>query len=469
MHEVLTRFVRALRFAEVRVSTSEEIDAAKALSVLGLPDRAAMRAALRATLVKSPRDLPAFDRLFAAFFDAPAGLAVEPESAIAAAWNALAETLDGLLREIADAMASGDASALDALFAEAQEGIDLPLRYPFQRGLLTHRMREQLGLERLRAAMMAPGQGGGLSAGVGKTGAPGETDPDEMMRTLEAALDRYVSRAIARATGAAATQERSGLFGAFELDDAEKHAIERAAMLLAKRLREQNARRRRRAKRGRVDVRATLRASVATGGVPFVPRWRRVRPARPKLIALCDVSPSMRSTTRFTLMFLHSVAAEIARVRSYFFVDRVAEVSAFFQERRIGRAVSRALSEADLDVGARTDYGASLKDFDRRYGRVLDHRTTLIILGDARSNYTDPGVEILRSWKRKVKRIVFLNPEAPPFWGTGDSVMQRYAPICDVVAECRTPAHLARVVDALSGRRVEKAVTDPRFSSFTSR
>ncbi|HVO31862.1 MAG TPA: VWA domain-containing protein, partial [bacterium] len=141
--------------------------------------------------------------------------------------------------------------------------------------------------------------------------------------------------------------------------------------------------------------------------------------------------------------------------------DKVDEVTGFFRERKIGRAVARALAEANVDPGARTDYGASFRDFDRRFGRVLNRRTTLVILGDARSNYTDPGYEILRSWKRKVKRIVFLNPEAPIFWGSGDSVMPRYRALCDVVAECRTPKHLLAVVEALAGRGTPRLSEPP--------
>ncbi len=452
MHEVLTRFVRALRAGGVRVSLAEEIDAASALGVVGMHDRGRFRAALFATLVKDRRDLPVFDRLFEAFFGAPAALDLEPGSRI---WAALAESLDGRARQIAAAMASADTAALEALFAEANESIDLPLRYPFQRGLLAHRMRERLEMERIRRAMSSPGQGGGLSAGVAKAPTASGQAAEEAMRALEAALDAYVARQVAKIPPSPSAGERSGMYAAFDLDERETDAVARAAEKLAKRLREQSARRKRRAKRGRIDVRNTLRHSIASGGVPFVPRWRRVRPDRPNLVALCDVSPSMRSATRFTLMFLHSIAAEVARVRSFFFVDRTAEVTGFFRERRIGRALARALAEADVDVGARTDYGASFRDFDKRFSGALDKRTTLIILGDARSNYTDPGVDLLRAWKRRVKRIVFLNPESPPFWGTGDSAMIRFAPLCDVVAECRTPAHLQRVVDALSGHPSE--------------
>lgn len=460
MQHVLPRLARALRHAGVRVSTSEEMDAATAIGVLGMPDRSTVRTALRATLVKDPRDLPVFERLFAAFFDAPAGLDAEGSE-----FSLAADALDGVAREVALALASGDANALEALLAEAMESIDLPLRYSFQRGLFTHRLLERLEAERLRRALASatpavprgqpaqPGQGGGLSAGAAKSntgGAGGEPDP---LSPLLAAIDRYVSRALAkndaRQPGGA---ERTGMMGTFDLSEEETAAISRAAAVLARRLREQTARRKRRAKRGRIDVHATLRGSLATAGVPFAPRWKRVHPDRPRLVALCDVSPSMRSTTRFTLMFLHSLAAEVARVRSFFFVDRVAEVTGFFRERRIGRAVARALGEADLDVGARTDYGSSLRDFDRRFAQALDKRTTLIVIGDARSNYSDPAIERLRAFRRRCRRLVFLNPESPQFWATGDSVMSRYAPLCDVVAECRTPKHLERVVDALSGR-----------------
>lgn len=461
MEHVLPRLVRALRHGGVRVSTSEEMDAASALGVLGMPDRPTVKTALRATLIKDPRDLPVFERLFAAFFDAPDGL-----EAAGADFAAAAESLDGIARDLALALAAGDANALEALFAEAMESIDSPLRYSFQRGLFTHRLLERLEAERLRRALApaappiprggsqpsTPGQGGGLSAGAAKAGGGSGGEPDPLAPLL-AAVERYVTRALAKnAANQPGGAERTGMMGSFDLSEQESAAIAKASSVLARRLREQTARRKRRAKRGRIDVHATLRGSLATAGVPFTPRWKRVHPDRPRLVALCDVSPSMRSTTRFTLMFLHSIASEVARVRSFFFVDRVAEVTGFFRERRIGRAVARALGEADLDVGARTDYGASFRDFDRRFGQVLDKRTTLIILGDARSNYSDPAIERLRAFRRKCRRLVFLNPESPQFWATGDSVMSRYAPLCDVVAECRTPKHLESVVDALSGR-----------------
>lgn len=450
MHDLLPRFARALRAAGVRVSTSEEVDAARAVELLGLSDRARFKASLQATLVKDPRDLPPFERLFSAFFEAPHALDIAALEA--ARWAELAQRLDGIAADVAYALATQNAAALEALFAEAQERIDLPLRYPFQRPLMVQRMLGELQAERLRNALAAPGQGGGLAAGVASgTAAPPSADP---MAELVRAVERYVARALARASAAPSpgAADRAGILPTMDLSEAERDATAKAAALLAKRLREQNARRRRRARRGRLDVRATIRHSTATGGIPFAPRLKRVRADRPNLVALCDVSPSMRSTTRFTLLFLHSVAAEVARVRSFFFVDRVADVTGYFRERKIGRAVARALAEADVDPGARTDYGASFRDFDRRFGRTLNRRTTIVILGDARSNYTDPGYDFLRAWKRRVKRIVFLNPEGPIFWGSGDSVMLRYKPLCDVVAECRSPKHLRAVVDALTSR-----------------
>src|SRR5205085_1679693 len=133
MDALLARFARALRTAGVRASTSEEVDAARAIEALGMDDRSRLKAALRATLVKDRRDLPPFERLFEAFFSAGFGL---PGTDDADFWNRAAEMLDGVAYEVARAMAEGNSAALEALLAEAQESVDLPLRFPFQRGLL---------------------------------------------------------------------------------------------------------------------------------------------------------------------------------------------------------------------------------------------------------------------------------------------------------------------------------------------
>ncbi len=424
MDRRLPAFVRALRIAGVRASISEEIDAGLATASLGMADRGRLHAALRATLVKDRRDLAAFDRLFAAFFDAPASLAPLGSDDT---WRAIAAEVDGRAREVAEALAAGDAARLEALFAEAQERIDLPLTHPFQRGLLTYRLAQALGLDALRAR-----------AARGAPSTPG-------IAALEAQLARYVERALARAGAlAAGPAARAGLLAPFEPGPLEQEAARRAAAILAERLRGQAALRRRAARRGPIDVRATIRRSCGTGGVPFDPRHRRVRPSRPRIVALCDVSPSMRAATRFTLLFLHSISMEVARVRSFLFVDGIDEVTGLFRERNVARAVARAMEEADLDLSARTDYGASLADFERRHGRALDHRTTVIVLGDGRSNYGDPGIETMRRIRRRTRRVLFLNPEPRAAWGTGDSAMLRFASVCDT-EECRRPEDLLRI------------------------
>jgi len=80
---------------------------------------------------------------------------------------------------------------------------------------------------------------------------------------------------------------------------------------------------------------------------------------------------------------------------------------------------------------------------------LVTNKTTLLILGDARNNYNDPETGILRLLHERSKRVIWLNPEPPSFWGTGDSEMKRYLPYCSLVRECSTVNHLERAVDFL--------------------
>ena len=96
-----------------------------------------------------------------------------------------------------------------------------------------------------------------------------------------------------------------------------------------------------------------------------------------------------------------------------------------------------------------TDYGESLTNFRESFLADVDRNTTIIILGDARSNNTDPKAEYLKEMHERCKRLIWLNPEPPPLWGTGDSEMRRYRPYCDLLRECNTLNHLERVVNDL--------------------
>jgi uncharacterized protein with von Willebrand factor type A (vWA) domain len=96
-----------------------------------------------------------------------------------------------------------------------------------------------------------------------------------------------------------------------------------------------------------------------------------------------------------------------------------------------------------------TDLGNSLAQFNKDYLDVIDSRTTFIIVGDGRNNYNDPRLDLFNMLSRRTRRTIWLTPEAPALWGSGDSDMLKYAPSCDIILQANTLAELTAAVDKL--------------------
>jgi uncharacterized protein with von Willebrand factor type A (vWA) domain len=207
--------------------------------------------------------------------------------------------------------------------------------------------------------------------------------------------------------------------------------------------------RRKRVKRGRLDVKRTIRDSMEFGGVPFRIRYEDKRKERPQVIILCDISDSVRNVSRFMLQFVHSLQDLYSRVRSYVFVADIAEVTKLFSDNDIQTAINDSINGNVVNVYAHSDFGRAFRDFHRDHIEAVDSRTTVIILGDARNNYNAPNEWVLREIQERAKQVIWLNPENRSTWGFGDSEMSRYAPFCDMVEECRNLRQLYKVVDSL--------------------
>jgi uncharacterized protein with von Willebrand factor type A (vWA) domain len=235
----------------------------------------------------------------------------------------------------------------------------------------------------------------------------------------------------------------------YYLSASEIREMREAVAALARRLKNLMSIRRRHKKRGRLDVKATLRASMEFGGVPFRIRFEDKRKERPQVVILCDISDSVRNVSRFMLQFVHSLQDLYSRVRSYVFVADIAEVSRLFKENDIQTAINDAIGGGVVNVYAHSDFGRAFKAFHRDHLEAIDSRTTVIILGDARNNYNPPNDWVLRDVQQRARQVIWLNPENGSTWGFGDSEMAKYARYCDVVEECRNLRQLYKVVDRL--------------------
>jgi uncharacterized protein with von Willebrand factor type A (vWA) domain len=218
---------------------------------------------------------------------------------------------------------------------------------------------------------------------------------------------------------------------------------------LAKKLRQQVSTRPRIVRRGRLDVRRTLRAAMPTGGVPFRLIYRRRRIERPRLVVLCDISDSVRNVSRFMLQFAYTLQELFSKVRSFVFVSDLGEATELFKQHEIQRAVDLAYSGAVISVYANSNFGRAFRTFVEEHLESVTSKTTVIVIGDGRNNYNAPETWALAEIAERAKRVLWLNPEAPASWGFGDSIMREYEPYCDRVAVVQNLNSLTQVVDQL--------------------
>ena len=448
----IAEFVRGLRAAGVRVSLAEGIDGLRAARAAGVEQRERFRRALRASLIKDRTDIEAFETLFPFYFggepplqDGRRDLDPEEEDLLRAALSALA----GRARDLLDWLTGGEGPSREELEAMARRAAELSDN-PRHAQFVSRRMLDRLGfgeleklLDQLRQQLEALGMRDDL---VDQLIGVAEANRD----AIEEGMARRVGLEMARRRAERPPAAPGGDMMDRPLQDlsrVEAEAMRQEVRRLVARLRSRAALRQKRARRGRPDPRKTLRANQRYGGVP-IDLLRRRRRLKPSLVLICDVSTSMRPVAEFMLRLIYELSDQVARARSFAFNDDLREITHLLSGSHIAEAVSDVLYAIPPGYYA-TDLGNSLATFDEHFRDALDHRTTLIVLGDGRNNYNDPRLDLLRALQRRAKRLVWLNPEAPAQWGSGDSDMRAYAPLCDAVYPVRNLGQLAAAVDRL--------------------
>jgi uncharacterized protein with von Willebrand factor type A (vWA) domain len=447
MRENLHRFFRAARGAGVRVSPAESIDAMRAVVEVGFSDRGILRDALLLTLAKTQDEKRALGDCFDLFFSRPeppretaedgeADDSRDPRQDSGAADASAGPSATGL-GPLAQMLMSQERNAIAAAITNAASAASLSdIRYSTQRGIFSGRILDAMGIQRLR------------------------DDLDELTSTnpalaerLTAALDglrESVRETVAQALLLYGREEaenlRNEILRNAPLARIEPRQVEQMRSLIrqiARRLRERYSKPRKRQRRGHLDVRRTLRRNAAWGGVPFLTAWKRRHRDRPKIVALCDVSGSVARVSDFFLLLIHSLHEVVDDVRSFAFSGHLIEVSDILESRSPEEAMREIMSKVGFGS---SDYGNSFADFEKEWMSALTPQTTVIVLGDARSNNLDPRADILRRISERSKRLVWLNPEGRVTWGFGDSEMPRYATFCNVVRQCATAQQLERAV-----------------------
>jgi len=201
--------------------------------------------------------------------------------------------------------------------------------------------------------------------------------------------------------------------------------------------------------RGNIDVKKTLRASAKYNGVPVEIKYRRRAKRKSRIVTLCDVSGSVWAAARFMLNLLYALQDYFEKVNSFVFIDHLSEVTSIFEKNEINEAISLVLEKSDVNYNASTDYGETLRNFKKDYMDLLTKKTTLIIVGDGRTNYMNPEDEILGQMRERCRRVIWLNPEQENIWGSGDSEIRSYMLHCHEVRQCRNINQLLTFIEEL--------------------
>lgn len=446
----LIGFAEQLRAEQVSVGTSELLDAFAALGEVVWSDRRDFREALAATLAKSPEDRIVFDLVFDRFFFRAAEEQAARRDVIEGAGFEGADQLDldQLRQQIAQALQEGGEGQMQdlarlaiAAFGDRGDGSGVI-------GVDVQRIRRQLGLR-------AEGQPDLPTDDPRRDGIP-----RDQLRRFEQHLRRELERALVERT--------KRLPPARPLSDLDRNlpggpiqdlaAVHKVVVQLKRRLATQGHERKGRNRHAHVDVRRTMRASLETGGVPVVLKYRPKRPRRPEIFVLCDVSTSVASASVFFLSVLHALHDSFRKLRSFVFIERISEVTDVFERERDFRAASEAISRdaGVADISGYTDYGRVWSEFLTEVEDQLHPRATVIVLGDARTNGRPPRDDLFAAIAAKAGRTFWLNPEPKLYWNYGDSVIATYEQHCTAF-ECWTTAQLEEFVKALTGPVVDFA------------
>lgn len=457
----LVGFVEALRGQGISVGPSETVDAGRVLTVIGLGDREVLREGLACAVLRRPDHRDTYDALFDLWFPAALGGRTvivdgdeQPVDDVP-----LSEDVEDMRAMLLDLLnANPDLAETDPrLSAMIAAIVGAYGQYRSSRGpsYSAYQALKALALDELEGKLLA-----GLLAPYGDEPSPSQEQIAKAMAAQRIAqLRKLVDAETKRRTAEQLGREHVQMYGIPQLSEnveflrasgEQLRQMRRVVAPLARTLATRLAARRRRSRAGTIDLRKTLRKSMSTGGVPIDVVLRKPRPARPELVVLCDVSGSVAGFSHFTLLLVNALRQQFSRVRVFAFIDTTDEVTHLFgPDADLAVAVQRITRESGVYTrDGHSDYGHAFVSFAENFPNVVSPRSALLVLGDGRTNYRDPGIDVLSHLVTASRHAHWLNPEPQHLWGSGDSAVPRYSDVIPM-HECRSAKQLAGVIDAL--------------------
>ena len=440
MERVLTDFVKALRNSSIRVSPAETLDATEVLEKIGYDNRELLKNTLSITLSKTPEEKEKFNDCFEDFFREKLS---SDDNEIKDSQQVPAE--QKINSELAQNLLQDSYADIELSISKAGEEAEIrEIKYFTQRAVFSRRILDLMGVANLEEELNLLGQ-------LDKTEMPSDLEQklrNELTHLRERVSD-YVQQQFLLHGDVSGEQLREQVFKSMnmgQIDRSYLHEVHSLVRRMAKKLANMHSRRKKNYRRGKLDIRRTIRDNWVNQGILFNLRWSYKKVDKPKILVICDVSGSVGSYARFMLMFLFSLTEVVSKIRAFVFSSHLGEVTDEFKGGNLESSIETALSKYG---GGSTDYSHALSDFVSLCIDEIDKKTTVVILGDARNNFGPEKADLLKSVYERSKQVYWLNPEGEYRWNTGDSVMNTYSAYCTKVFECGTLVQLERVISTL--------------------
>jgi len=441
MDATFALLVNALRNADIRVSTAETLDAFAVLSHVGIRDKTLLRDALELTLAKTLDEKERFDETFDRFFEqlafrVPAKRAMLDDVDRESILETLRTKTSSDVVDAVESVLDNDRDRLAMLVQQAASRLNLgSIRTLREKSYYVDRIADLLSVSELDDYV----------------GSNENADPAVryLRQYFRQEIRDYVDaqyRLRVDATGKRALREAALNANLDRIPLEYQHEVRRVVEKLADKLVRDHRRRLRKATRGVLDIKKTLRRNIAYDGAMFDVRWRRHKREKSTVYVLCDVSSSVARVARFLLLFLYELTDVLPNLRAFSFSSRLGEVTDIFRSKASDEAIEDALF---VWGKGNTDYARAFIDFREICGKDLNNRAVLVVLGDGRNNYYDARPDVFKELSKRVKQVFWLTPERPDSWGEGDSEMRRYAPHCFRVATCNRLEHIERFAESL--------------------
>lgn len=459
----LVGFVEALRGVGISVGPSETVDAGRVMATLGLSDREVLREGIACAVLRRPDHRETYDAMFDLWFPAALGtraVVLGDEADATPDDTALPpDDVEAMRQMLADLLTQNpDLADMDErLVAMIARIVEAYGKYSSSRGpsFSSYQALKAMALDELEGKLLA-----GLLAPYGDEPTPSQEQIAKAMAAQRISqMRKMVDAETKRRTAEQLGRDHVQMYGIPQLSENveflrasgdQLRQMRRVVAPLARTLATRLAARRRRTRSGTIDLRKTLRKSMSTGGVPIDVVLAKPRPARPELVVLCDVSGSVAGFSHFTLLLVHALRQQFSRVRVFAFIDTTDEVTHMFgPDADLAVAIQRITREAGVySRDGHSDYGNAFASFVQAFPNVLSPRSSLLVLGDGRTNYRNPETGLLAHMVTSSRHAHWLNPEPKHLWGSGDSAVPRYQEVI-AMHECRSAKQLAGVIDQL--------------------